>query len=44
MNLDSVKHRPKITRAIIEEIKSLQTRDLFEDILEIKGETKLSNL
>lgn len=44
VNIDSIKQRPKITRAIIEEIKSLQTRDLFEDIMEVKGETKLSNL
>lgn len=44
VHIESIKQRPKITRAIIEEIKSLQTRDLFEDIIDIKGETKLSNL
>jgi len=34
---DNVRQRPKLTKAVIDRLKDMQERDMFEDILEVKN-------
>ena len=43
-NKVDVETKPKLTRALIEEIKYMQEQDLFRDILEVKNSVKISTL
>ena len=41
ISMEHVRLKPKLTKAMIEELKQLQERDLFEDIIDIKSQVKL---